>query len=271
MTIRCRTRLSALLFCLPFGLCVAGTAFGASDDDDEDWHDTKGPGGESLKSSDSDSKKKSDDDADKKSAAKADKDSDESSGSKADKSSDSKADDDAKPKRKKRRKHTSDGPPSTTKVSFALLGSYGMTDPLRPGVGLRGGVHIEGLLPFYFGGVAQYFFGTRSETKNFGEVSTRTLRFMYFGAEGGVDVEASTDVLLRPFLGLGIGLNTDRNCPATSPCAGGTKVHATLTPGIVGVYQMGSFFLGVDFRYLIVPGVSVTSGAVASATFGLSF
>src|SRR5512133_662360 len=64
MTVRCSSRFSTLLFCLPFlGLCFATTAWGASDDDDEEWRDTKGPSSERGDSSD----KKSEAAAEKKS------------------------------------------------------------------------------------------------------------------------------------------------------------------------------------------------------------
>ncbi len=279
MTIRCRSRLSALLFCLPLGLCVAGTAFGASDDDDEDWHDTKGPGGEKLDAAKS--KKASDDKADedkKASDDKADEDK-EASDAKANedkKASDEKASDedaDAKvnAKSKKSAKWKSKDLSSSTKMSFAALGSYGFPNPLAGGLGLRGGAHIAGLLPLYIGGVAEYFFGSKSTQKNFGETSTRTLRLMYFGAELGVEVEPTTDVQLRPFIGLGLGFNKDQTCSNPGGCSGGSDIHATITPGITGLYYLGSLFLGADFRFLIVPGASTASGAIVSGTVGVRF
>jgi hypothetical protein len=39
----------------------------------------------------------------------------------------------------------------------------------------------------------------------------------------------------------------------------------------VGLYYLGTFFLGADLRYLIVPGASDASGAVISGTLGVRF
>jgi len=271
MTIRCSTKLIALLFCLPLGLCVAGTAWAGSDDDDEEWHDTTGKKDE--KSSDKDSDKDSSKSAHKDSS---DKDSDDK---KADKDSAKESDKDAKDsgqagsdERPKKHKHKHHGGSSSTKVSLALLGSYGFRDPLAPGLGLRAGAHIEGVLPFYFGAVGEYFFGTTRVKKSatFGDTDN-VRRFVYFGGEAGVDVEATSDFLIRPFMGLGLGLDTNKQCDEGQPCQGDSTLHLTITPGIVGMYQMGSIFVGLDLRYLIIPGASVTSGPVVSATIGLTF
>jgi hypothetical protein len=269
------------------GWCVAGTAWGASDDDDEDWHDTKGPGG-SVKRVDDDERpaksKKSESDDDK--AADNDKRTDQASDGEAkkadqrsaeDKKSDDNAsndiDSDTKRSAKAKNKHKwkSEGLASTTKLSFAALGSYGFPGPLGTGLGVRGGVHLDGLIPLYFGGVAEYFFGVQSIKSSLGDKATRTQRFMYFGAEAGVEVEATKDLQLRPFLGLGLASYKDENCSSTRACAGGSEIHMTITPGIAGLYYIDSFFFGADFRYLIVPGASTASGAIVSATLGVRF
>ncbi|MGE5786822.1 MAG: hypothetical protein ACM3ZE_19675, partial [Myxococcales bacterium] len=228
-------------------------------DDDEEWRDTKGPSSERGDSSD----KKSDAEAEKK--AHNDGEDGSSSEGSAEKSADapdekSKVKDDKSPARAS----------SDLNVSLAVLGSYGVPSPQGPGIGLRGGYHLIMALPLYFGGVGEYFFGSKSSVTNFGETSTRTRRFMYFAAEGGVSVDALTDVTIRPYVGLGLGLNKDETCSNSSGCSGGTELNLTITPGVVGLYKIDSFFLGPDLRYIIVPGGGLASGIAISATAGLS-
>jgi hypothetical protein len=280
MKIRCLHRFFPLLFCLPLGLSVATTARGASDSDDEEWHDTKGPHGEPLDSAGSKSEKKSEpsssEEADKPAEKSSDKGADtkEAEANATKKSSESSAntkdsDRDGDGKKSPERQHKS--PPSTTKISVGVLGSYGIRDPLNFGLGLRVGAHIASIVPLYVGGIGQYFFGLKSIHRDLGDRIEASTRFMYFGAEGGVDIAATNDLMLRPMFGLGLGLQADKRSSSTS----GNTVHgtllATLTPGITGLYQIGTFFLGLDLRYLIVPSRSTTSGVIISGTAGLQF
>jgi hypothetical protein len=257
MTIRCSTKLSALLFCLPLGLCIAGTAK-ASSDDDEEWHE-KAPTSKKHSADDSDSDKNADKNADKTARSNADTGSDNKDSQKGDDRSG----------KESRSAHTAT--PSNSKLSVALLGGWGFSSPLQPGLGLRAGAHLEEQqLPFYVGVIGEYFFGTTTVTHTYGK-SERTLRFTYVGVEGGLDIDATPDILVRPFFGLGLGFNTDKVCVDGSPCSGDTSLHLTITPGLLGLYQMGNLFVGADLRYLIVAGASTASGAVASATIGLRF
>lgn len=267
MTIRCRSRFSTLLFCLPLGLCVASTTWAASDDDEE-WKETKGPRSGDGADDDSDSDDKADRSSDDEDSAKKDSDEDSSDKSSEDEDSGSKR----KRKRKGKAKFKADSSSSASTVSLAVLGSYGFSEALSPGVGLRGGVHLDGVIPLYVGGLGEFFFGTQSVTNNFGKKTTTTRRFMYFGAEAGIDVEATKELLLRPMFGLGLGFDTNKTLSESSGDTGDTSLHPVLTPGIVGLYSLGStFFIGLDFRYLIIPGASATSGPVISATLGLKF
>lgn len=265
MTLRCRSPFSTLLFCLPFlGLCVANTARGASDDDDEEWHDTKGP---SSERSDSDSRKSDD----KKSEDKKSEDDSEKKASKSDSEESGTSESDSSEKRASgSKKGKADAPPSNSSVSFAVLGSYGTANPQNLGLGLRGGYHFTSFLPLYLGGVGQYFFGSQSSSKDFGETTTRSLRFMYFAAEGGPTLDLLPDITIRPYVGVGLGLNKDETCSDSAGCSGGTKIKLTITPGVVGLYRIDSFFFGPDLRYVIVPGGGLASGFVISATAGLS-
>jgi hypothetical protein len=261
MTIRCRSQFSALLFCLPVGLCFASTA--AADDDDEEWHDTKGPRSD-----------RSSDDSEEKPAHTADKDkkdSDSESDKEKEKEKEKTSDSDDKDKDKDKDSKSSFKSRSNTKISLAALVGYGLPDSQRLGLGVRAGAHVSGVLPIYIGGFAQYFFGLQQVNKNFDEKVTRTLNFMYLGGEAGFDIEATSSFLVRPYFGLGLGVDQDRSCSTTRPCVGGRKVSLVLNPSIVGTYEIGAFFFGVDFRYIIVPAASTTSGPAISGTLGVKF
>lgn len=270
MIIRCSSKFSALLFGLPLGLCFASTSLAASDDDDEEWRDTKGPSSERASSDDEDSKG-----SDKDSGHKASKDEGSDSENSDNEKSDGEKSDDEDSRRSKRGKKefkaSSDALPSDSNVSVALLGSYGIPDPQGPGIGVRGGLNVRGAIPLYFGGVIEYFFGQTVEAKNFDVVSSRNRQFTYFGGEAGVNVAASEDLTIRPYFGLGIGIVKDKVCSGDNECVGGSKVRLVIDPGIVGLYRIGSFFVGPDIRYLIVPGGGSASGVAFSATVGMYF
>ncbi|HEY5956254.1 MAG TPA: hypothetical protein VIV60_06870, partial [Polyangiaceae bacterium] len=79
-------------------------------------------------------------------------------------------------------------------------------------------------------------------------------------------------VLLRPMLGLGLGVHRYKHCSSTDDaCFSNSSFHAVISPGIVGLYSLGDFFFGLDFRYLIVAGKSEASGPALSVTAGLKF
>jgi hypothetical protein len=260
MTIRCRSKFSALLFSLPLGLCFASTSLAASDDDDEEWRDTKGPRSERARSDERDLRG-----TDGHSEQKTNKD----EPSDTEKSDD---EDSSQSKRSKKEFNSStDAFASDSAVSAALLGSYGLPDPQGPGIGVRGGLNVRGAIPLYFGGVIEHFFGMTVEAKNFDVVSSRNRRFTYFGGEAGVNVAATEDLTIRPYFGLGIGIVKDKVCSGDNECVGGSKVRLVLDPGIVGLYRIGSFFVGPDIRYLIVPGGGTASGVTFSATVGMHF
>lgn len=264
MTIRCRSKLSALLLFLPLGLCSASTSLAASDDDDEEWHDTKGPRSERASS-----EKRDTDDSDQKAAKKS---SDDASAKDASAKGDEKGADDGGAERGKKKefKASSDAPPADSKLSLAVLGSYGVADAQGPGLGVRGGANVYGAIPLYFGGVVEYFFGTTVEEKNFHEPSTQKWQLTYLGGEAGVNLAATTDLTVRPYFGLGIALDKSRHCSGDNACSGDTKGRLTIDPGIVGLYRLGDFFVGPDLRYLIVPGGGTASGVVFSATVGMN-
>lgn len=272
MTIRCSSKFLALLFGLPLGLCFASTSLAASDDDDEEWHDTKGPRSERTSSDDKDardSEKASDRDSEKASDRDSEQKTSKDEASDPEKSED---EDSGQSKRaKKEVKASTDSFRSDPNISVALLGSYGIPDPQGPGIGVRGGLNVRGAIPLYFGGVVEYFFGKTVQEKNLGEISSQKWQFTYFGGEAGVNVAATEDLTIRPYFGLGLGVVKDEHCSGDNECSGGSKVRLVIDPGIVGLYRIGSFFVGPDIRYFIVPGGGTATGVAFSATVGMYF
>jgi hypothetical protein len=166
-------------------------------------------------------------------------------------------------------------PPSSLPMSLALLGSLGpSSEYLRAGLGLRGGVHLDGTLPFYFGGLATYFFGyEKSSNDPFGSgTSSVNRKFMYLGAEAGLNLGVIKDVTLRPYLGLGLGRSSEETCSGSGSCETKAKYPLMITPGVAGFYDLGAgLFVGGDIRFLVAAGASDTGGPVLSATIGFKF
>jgi hypothetical protein len=251
------------------GLCIASTTYAATDDDDDEWHDTKGPRSERHHDDDSDSDESSSKSSDE--AKKSDDTDKKSEASSSDADADAERSGEAGTN-KKHRKPKAKASSRPGNVALALLGSYGFPDSMRPGLGVRGGVRVDSALPLYFGGIAQYFFGSGTSRKDVGDRIENTRNFMFFGGEAGLDVEVATDVVLRPMIGLGLGLHHYKHCSSREDrCTSDNSMHPVISPGIVGLYSIGDFFFGVDFRYLIVPGRSEASGPAISLTAGLKF
>jgi hypothetical protein len=160
-------------------------------------------------------------------------------------------------------------------MSLALLGSFGpSSEYTRGGIGLRGGVHLDGSLPFYFGGIATYFFAHEQVGNDpFGTGSASTKRgFIYLGAEAGADLVVMKDVTLRPYLGLGFGRSAAETCSGSGNCETKASYPLTITPAVVGFYDLGAgVFVGADIRFLITAGAKDVSGPILSATLGFKF
>lgn len=163
---------------------------------------------------------------------------------------------------------------SNMKGSVALLGSYGpSSDHTQGGLGLRGGLHFDAL---YVGLLATYFFShEQSSPAQLGQgPSTTTAGFMYLGGEAGIDLDVITDVSMRPYIGLGVGRASYESCGGVSgsSCSTDAKYPLTITPGVLGLYHLGSsLFVGADVRFLIAAGANDVSGPILSATLGFGF
>lgn len=73
---------------------------------------------------------------------------------------------------------------------FDIKAGLGMKDGYNFGLGGRVGMGAESGL--YFGGSADYFFGTNSVSS------------LFFGAEAGYNISSATSFSLRPYIGVGV-------------------------------------------------------------------
>jgi hypothetical protein len=227
-------------------LCASGTAWAAADDEDKSASETK--------------------------QAKAD--SEDESGSKDDAAKDESGDEEeAAPKtpaKKGAQEKVAAAPKSNTAISIGALVGYGTSPFTRLGVGLRGGLTLGGKEGLYLGVIGTLFTGTSvNESRLTGEAE-RTRKTLVLGAEAGYDLLATDDVLVRPYLGLGVAMNSDHTC-ATGTCWDDNGGHLALSPGAQAIYMFGSFYAGADMRYQIIMASSDASALVMSLSLGLRF
>jgi hypothetical protein len=160
-------------------------------------------------------------------------------------------------------------------VSLAALGSFGInSEHTRGGLGARAGLHFEGVLPYYVGGLATYFFGYEESSDDpFGTGTSSVKRtFMYASAEAGLDLAVIPALTIRPYFGIGLGRAYEESCAESRGCLDKSQYPVTLSPAVLGLYELGSgFFAGADVRFLIVAGASQVSGPVLSGTVGMKF
>ena len=241
-------------------LCASGTAWAAKgDDDDKPASSTK-----KSKSDKADSK----DDSAKDDSAKDDSAKDDSA---KDDAADDEEDEAPKPPPKKAAAKEK-APPSSKSHSVLNLGAllgYGTSPFTRVGIGLRGGMTLGGKEGPYVGIIGTYFLGTSVPQERLTGHAERTRHTMILGAEGGYDVFASTDFLLRPYMQLGVALASDHTC-ATGTCWDDNGARLTIAPGAQAAYLMDMFYLGGDLRYQIILNKADASAAVLSLVFGLS-
>ncbi|MGC4068016.1 MAG: hypothetical protein QM784_25880 [Polyangiaceae bacterium] len=170
---------------------------------------------------------------------------------------------------------TAESQSSSLPISVALLGSFGVnSEYTRGGLGARAGVHLEGMLPYYIGGLATYFFGLEEQSKDpFGTGSSSVSRsFMYVSAEMGLELAVVRDLTIRPYFGLGLGRSHEESCADSRGCLSESHYPVTLSPSVLGLYELGSgFFAGGDVRFLIAAGAGQVSGPVLSGTVGMKF
>jgi len=136
-------------------------------------------------------------------------------------------------------------------ASAGVLLGYGFKDYVDLGFGVRGGYTLP--MNLYLGGTFIYHLG-KSDNINGVDISGH---IMYFGVEGGYDIEAGP-VIVRPYLGLGdviASVDVPQVCAPFVGCVGGgseSSGHFGVWPGATVLYPMDNFFVGGDARFVIV-------------------
>jgi hypothetical protein len=160
------------------------------------------------------------------------------------------------------------GRASAMGASAGLLVGNGFKDGYNVGLGARGGVTLP--MNIYVGGTFLYHLG-KTESVAGADV---TANVWFLGAEGGYDLGVGP-LTLRPYLGLGYA---HLSVSAPDVCALGTCVSASdsdgkvaFWPGATGLFNLGSWFVGVDLRYTVLLDVDDGNAFGAFATAGLGF
>ena len=234
-------------------LCASGSVWAATDDDDK-------PASEAKKSKSS--KTDSEDSSAKDDTAKDKADKDESG--------DDEDETVTKPAPKKAAAKEKIAAPTrnNTTINIGALLGYGTSPFTRLGIGLRGGATLGQKEGLYLGGIGTLFTGTSVTQSRLTGQAERTRKAIILGAEAGYDYLVSDDVILRPYMTLGIAMVSDHTC-ATGACWDDNGAKLTLAPGVQGVYVIGSgIYAGADLRYQIIMGASDSSAAVISLTAG---
>ena len=233
-------------------LCASGSVWAAADDDDKPASETKKSKSDKANSEDSSKNDTAKDSADK------------------DESGDDEDETVTKPPPKKAAAKEKDAAPtkSNTTINIGALLGYGTSPFTRLGFGLRGGATLGQKEGLYLGGTGTLFTGTSVTQNRLTGQAERTRKAIILGVEAGYDYLAADDVLLRPYMTLGVAMVSDHTC-ATGTCWDDNGAKLTLAPGVQGVYLIGSgIYAGVDLRYQIIMGSSDSSAAVMSLTAG---
>jgi hypothetical protein len=158
-------------------------------------------------------------------------------------------------------------PPNDGRVSAELLAGYGINEPFRLGVGARIGYTLP--IRVYFGAYSAYHFGSTNSTVN----GDFRYHVWLAGGEGGYEIPVGP-IVVRPYLGLGLGEHTWTSCLPTIAgvwgCAEHTDPGFALWPGVSGLLPLGVALLGVDAQFDIVTGKKTATPAVFG-TAGVRF
>jgi len=137
---------------------------------------------------------------------------------------------------------------------------YG-SDNLSLGFGARGGYTLP--MGVYVGGLFDYFIGeSQSETLG-GTTVSASAHLWDIGAEGGYDFALTNELMIRPFLGIGLATATGDIC--MDQIGGPMCVHASNDDSFIEVgglinYLSGALMFGGDLRLLAASGTSLVIG-----------
>ena len=165
------------------------------------------------------------------------------------------------------------GSASALGPSAEVLVGYAVTDDVDDaiavgydmGLGARGGFTLP--FNFYVGGTFLYHVGTHT--------NATSSNVWYLGGEGGYEIEAGP-ITVRPYVGVGYANWRSQwaanSCGLASCSAGIRNVgSAALWPGLTIVGNIGSYFVGGDFRYVVLFDVFDGNTAGAFLTGGVRF
>jgi hypothetical protein len=165
------------------------------------------------------------------------------------------------------------GSASAAGSSAEVLVGYAVTDAdddaidvgYDMGLGARGGF----TLPFnvYVGATFLYHVGTHT--------NATSSNVWYLGGEGGYEIELAP-ITVRPYVGVGYAnwrSEWAANSCGLASCSAGIRNDgsAALWPGLAIVGNIGSYFVGGDFRYVVLFDVFDGNTAGAFLTGGLRF
>jgi hypothetical protein len=165
------------------------------------------------------------------------------------------------------------GSASALGPSAEVLVGYAVTDDaddvINVGYGMGLGARVGFTLPFnfYVGGTFLYHIGTHA--------NATSTNVWYLGGEGGYNIEVAP-IAVRPYVGAGYA-NWRSEWPANScglsRCNAGIRNagSAALWPGLAVLASAGPYFVGVDFRYVVLFDVFDGNTAGAFLTGGVRF
>lgn len=126
------------------------------------------------------------------------------------------------------------------------------------GLGLRGGYTLD--MGLYLGGTFDYFFGEGESAGAFGVVGADIHRNVYdFMAEVGYDFWIYRRGVLRPKIGLGVGIEHVSGCANAiivgGTCRGDSQTGFAIAPGLQFMHFFSNVYFSGELRFETVSGV----------------
>jgi hypothetical protein len=131
--------------------------------------------------------------------------------------------------------------------NYGIWTGDGDTNPFGPAVGIRGGVTLDPGL--YLGADFDYFFG---ESRNFAGLGSARVNIYDVMGEIGYDFWLHRAGVLRPKIGLGVGVGKGTGCVGGgdfSVCRGDSQSGFAISAGAEYLHYFGAGFLSLEARY----------------------
>lgn len=134
------------------------------------------------------------------------------------------------------------------------IGGSNGPNPLGVGIGARAGIALLGI----YGGLAlDYDFGGSQDVGAAGATASVSEHALKYGGELGYNIELLDLVAIRPQVGVGnftLYVSGGISGAGVSASGGGNQSNLYLEPGVVGLIDLGTMFVGADANALILPG-----------------